>query len=38
MRRVRLKFVGGLEIEFVDRDKAIEQINEIAERGTYPVL
>ncbi len=37
MRRVRLKFVGGLEIEFVDRDKAIEQINEIAERGTYPV-
>ena len=37
MRRVRLRFIGGLEIEFVDRDKAIEQINGIADRGTYPV-
>ena len=37
MRRARLRFIGGLEIEFVDRDKAIEQINEIAEKGTYPV-
>ncbi len=37
MGRVRLRFARGVEVEFVDRGRAIAQINEIAERGTYPV-
>jgi len=28
MKRVRLSFVPGLEVEFVDRDKAIQQVVE----------
>ncbi len=36
MRRARLNF-AGLEIEFVDRDRALKQIEELAERGTWRV-
>ena len=36
MRRVKLSF-AGLEIEFRDRDRALKQVEELAERGTYPV-
>lgn len=39
VRRVRLSFVPGLEIEFVDRDRAIQQVLEWSERGTrFPVV
>ena len=37
MRKVKLKFSKGLEIEFANRGRAIDQINKIAEEGTYPV-
>jgi energy-coupling factor transporter ATP-binding protein EcfA2 len=38
-RRVKLLFTPGLEVEFTDRDKALEQVREFAERGTrYPVV
>ena len=36
-RRVRLKFTPDLEVEFVDRDRALRQVEEFAKRGTYPV-
>ncbi len=37
--RVKLKFVRGLEVEFADRDRALRQIEEFAERGTrFPVI
>ena len=36
LRRVRLSF-AGLEVEFVDRERALKQIEELAEKGTYPV-
>ena len=36
MKRVRLSF-AGLEIEFVDRDRALKQVEELAEKGTFPV-
>jgi hypothetical protein len=39
VKRVRLRFAKGLEIEFVDRDRAIEQIHRFSERGTrFPVI
>jgi hypothetical protein len=39
MRRIKLPFAGGLEVEFADRDKAIKQVEDFAERGTrYPVV
>jgi ABC-type cobalamin/Fe3+-siderophores transport system ATPase subunit len=38
MRRVRLPF-AGLEVEFADRDRALQQIQEWAEKGTWqPVV
>jgi hypothetical protein len=38
MRRVRLSF-AGLEVEFADRDRAIQQVLEWGERGTwFPVV
>ncbi|MCE4613741.1 MAG: ATP-binding protein, partial [Desulfurococcales archaeon] len=37
MKRVKLKFSGDIEVEFTDRDRAVAQVSEIAERGTYPV-
>jgi len=36
MRRIRVTF-AGLSIEFVDRGRAVEQVREIGERGTFPV-
>ncbi|MEM1637567.1 MAG: ATP-binding protein [Pyrobaculum sp.] len=36
MRRVKLSFAGR-EVEFVDREVAIRQIEELAERGTEVV-
>jgi hypothetical protein len=39
MRRIKLPFAGGLEVEFTDRGRAIKQVEEFAERGTrYPVV
>jgi hypothetical protein len=34
VKRIRLSFVPGLEIEFTDRDKAIKQVIEFSQRGT----
>jgi GTPase SAR1 family protein len=37
--RIKLPFVPGLEVEFTDRARGIEQIFELAERGTWqPVV
>jgi len=39
MRRVKLSFARGLEVEFCDRERAIQQIEEIAREGTrLPVV
>jgi len=37
VKRIRLSFVPGLEIEFTDRDKAIKQVIEFSQRGTRTV-
>ena len=34
VKRVRLSFVPGLEVEFSDRDRAIKQVYELGEKGT----
>jgi len=36
MRRIRVSF-AGLSVEFVDRERALEQVRELGEKGTYPV-
>ncbi|QOJ79278.1 ATP-binding protein [Infirmifilum lucidum] len=36
MRRVKLR-LADLDVEFADRDTALRQVEEFAERGTYPV-
>jgi len=36
LRRVKLSF-ATLKVEFVDRDRALKQLSELAEKGTYPV-
>jgi hypothetical protein len=33
MRRVKLSFATGVEVEFADRDRAIKQVEDFAERG-----
>ena len=39
LKKVKLSFAPGLEVEFIDREKGIEQIFERAERGTWkPVV
>ena len=39
MRRIKLSFVPGLEVEFTDRDRAIRQVYEFAEKGTrFPIV
>jgi len=39
MKRARLSFAPGLQIEFADRDRAIRQVLEWGERGTrYPIV
>jgi len=36
MKRAKIRFAGR-EIEFIDREVALKYIEELAERGTYPV-
>ena len=36
MKRIRLEFAPGVETEFVDRDRALAQVVEWAERGVGP--
>ena len=37
--RVRLVFAPGVEVEFVDRERGLEQVREVAERGTrFPLV
>jgi len=36
MKRIKVSF-ANLKIEFVDRERAIEQIGEFGKRGTFPV-
>ena len=39
MKRVKLSFAKGLEVEFADGGRAIKQVEEFAEKGTrYPVV
>jgi len=39
VKRVRLRVVRGVEVEFVDREVALRQLREIAERGTrFPLV
>jgi predicted AAA+ superfamily ATPase len=39
LQRVKLSFAKGLEIEFIDRERAIKQVYEIGEKGTRcPVI
>ena len=39
MKRVRLSFAAGVEVEFCDRERAIRQVEDFAERGTrFPVV
>jgi energy-coupling factor transporter ATP-binding protein EcfA2 len=39
MRRVKLSFAAGVEVEFTDRDRALQQVVEWAEEGTrFPVV
>jgi hypothetical protein len=37
MKRIKLRFVPNLNVEFADRDVALRRVVEWAERGTYPV-
>jgi AAA+ ATPase superfamily predicted ATPase len=37
--KIKLSFVPGLEVEFVDREKAIKQVEEFTEKGTrFPIV
>ncbi|WP_069808206.1 ATP-binding protein [Vulcanisaeta thermophila] len=36
MRKARVRFIDW-DVEFIDRDLGIKQVEELAERGTYPV-
>jgi len=36
VKRIKVSF-AGLEVEFVDRERALEQVREFGERGTFPV-
>jgi predicted AAA+ superfamily ATPase len=39
MRRVKLSFTTGIEVDFCDREVAIKQVEEFAERGTrFPIV
>jgi hypothetical protein len=39
MRRVKLSFTTGIEVDFCDREVAIKQVEELAERGTrFPIV
>jgi predicted AAA+ superfamily ATPase len=37
--KIKLSFTAGLEVEFVDRERAIKQVEELAEKGTrFPIV
>jgi len=36
VKRIKVSF-AGLEVEFIDRERALEQVREFGERGTFPV-
>jgi predicted AAA+ superfamily ATPase len=37
--KIKLLFAPGLEVEFVDRERAIKQVEEFAEKGTrFPIV
>jgi len=36
VKKIKVSF-AGLEVEFVDRERALEQVREFGERGTFPV-
>jgi hypothetical protein len=39
MRRVKLSFAAGVEVEFTDREGAVRQVEEWSERGTrFPIV
>jgi predicted AAA+ superfamily ATPase len=39
MKRIKLRFTPKLEVEFVDRDRGIRHVYELAEKGTrFPVV
>jgi hypothetical protein len=39
VKRIRVEIAPGVETEFVDRDRALEQVAEWAERGTrFPIV
>jgi hypothetical protein len=39
MKRIRLRFAPKLEVEFIDRDKAVKHVCELSEKGTrYPLI
>ena len=39
MKRIKLSFVAGVEVEFADRESAIKQVEELAEKGTrFPIV
>jgi hypothetical protein len=38
VERIRLEFAPGVETEFTDRDRALAQVAEWAERGTWAPL
>jgi predicted AAA+ superfamily ATPase len=39
MRRIRLSLAPGLEVEFADRERGIQQVLEWSERGTrFPIV
>jgi len=39
VKRIRLSFAKGVEVEFCDRERALEQVGKFAERGTrFPVV
>jgi AAA+ ATPase superfamily predicted ATPase len=37
--KIKLSFTPGLEIEFVDRERALKQVEDFAEKGTrFPIV
>jgi KaiC/GvpD/RAD55 family RecA-like ATPase len=39
VKRVKLSFARGLEVEFTDRERALKQVEELAEKGTrFPLV
>jgi len=39
VKRVKLSFARGLEVEFTDRERALKQVKELAEKGTrFPIV